>query len=86
MVHSEYSINALQGPITLWTAGMDVAGSCGAVEVAIGSKQTGKSGCAGVKSTMKTEGAVSISSVGIWFAWDRSSALALDFPGLYITW
>ena len=65
---------------------MDVAGSCGAAEVVIGSKQTGKSGCAGVESTMKTEGEVSMSSAGIWFARDSLSALALDFPGLYIMW
>ena len=65
---------------------MDVAGNCGVAEAAIGSKHTGKSGCARVESTMKKEGAVCMSSAGIWFAWDRPSALALDFPGLYITW
>ena len=65
---------------------MDITGSCGAAEAAIKSKQTGKSGCAGVESTMNMEGAVSMSSVGIWFARDRPSALALDFSGLHIMW
>ena len=84
--HGEHSIKAYQGPSTSWTAGMEVAGGCGGAVAAIGSKQTGKSGCAGVESTMKTEGAVSMSSAGIWFARDRPSALELNFCGLYIMW